>query len=193
MSKDWLIKISDLDKSYNLKSIKEDVDELVAKNNLPDSSKLKMEDDVHSTNLSINGPLIYSYNLVDFSKELKDASELVIHLAKEAMIESKILTGDFDLEFDDSWTVYGYKGAYHRMHHHIKDFNGISTVLYLAMSEHTEHHECGSFYAVLDGECPRYKTNYGDLIIFPSHLPHGTYPQGRGLRQTLNFDFRIKI
>jgi len=32
----------------------------------------------------------------------------------------------------------------------------------------------------------------GKILIFPHHVPHGTYPQTKGIRQTFNMDYMFE-
>jgi len=94
-----------------------------------------------------------------------------------------------NLKLLSAWTVLGYKNSYHTLHKHNNKQNHVSSVLYLNVKK------VGSFYYVYkkneEIKCGTHKPHIGDLLIFPVWLWHGTYPQSKGLRQTLNLDFEI--
>ena len=96
-----------------------------------------------------------------------------------------------------AWSVEGHEGSYHRFHRHgkkgfdhIRENTNLSTVLYLNVPDKDPK---GEFYFLLEKEdgvkfnCITPKV--GDLFIFPWSVYHGVYPQGPGLRKTINFDF----
>jgi hypothetical protein len=96
-----------------------------------------------------------------------------------------------------AWMVTGEKGSYHTLHDHGP--NNISSVLYLNVPDKPNDPE-GQIYFVFHSDSysslsiPRTRTMHfvpgrGSLVIFPSWIPHGVYPQGDGLRRTLNVDF----
>jgi hypothetical protein len=115
----------------------------------------------------------------------------------------EVLTGK-NINLLNAWTVLGQEKGYHVVHSHdpnntIQD-QKIATVLYLNTTPKSEwqlinEEEAGNFYALYYRND---KINYwtyapkkGDLLIFPSNTFHGTYPQPKGLRQTLNMDFQV--
>jgi hypothetical protein len=97
------------------------------------------------------------------------------------------------------WSVSGEEGSYHRIHRHMP-FNGedvektnrISTVLYLDIPSKTNVAD-GDFYFVVkeNNEIKSYsiEPKVGDFIVMSANVFHGTYPQSKGLRITLNMDF----
>jgi len=97
------------------------------------------------------------------------------------------------------WSVSGEEGSYHRIHRHMP-FNGedvektnrISTILYLDIPSKTNVAD-GDFYFVVkeNNEIKSYsiEPKVGDFIIMSANVFHGTYPQSKGLRRTLNMDF----
>jgi hypothetical protein len=97
------------------------------------------------------------------------------------------------------WSVSGDEGSYHRIHRHLP-FNGenvektnrISTILYLDVPSKTKIAD-GDFYFVIkeDDEIRSYsiEPKVGDFIVMSANVFHGTYPQSKGLRRTLNMDF----
>lgn len=94
------------------------------------------------------------------------------------------------LEIQNAWTVYGQEGSFHQIHRHHANPSFICTVLFLETQGVSTPN--GDFYAVLNNEVYQYSPCKGDMLIFSSDVCHGTYPQVKGLRQTLNIDFRIK-
>ena len=70
-------------------------------------------------------------------------------------------------------------------HHCTADF--LCTVLFLDTSGISTPN--GDFYAILNNDVYQYSPQKGDLLIFTSDVCHGTYPQVKGLRHTLNLDF----
>lgn len=100
-----------------------------------------------------------------------------------------------------AWTVKGEEGSYHTIHEHGP--NSVSTILYTTVPPKGEDdipYTNGSTYFVMDGSAyndlsiPACRVMHvtpkeGMLVIFPSYILHGVYPQGPGLRQTLNIDY----
>jgi uncharacterized protein (TIGR02466 family) len=96
-----------------------------------------------------------------------------------------------------AWTAIGEKGSYHTVHDHGP--SNICSVTYLKVPEGQEDPE-GQIYFVMHGQSynvispPKMQVFHvrpqkGMMIIFPSWMLHGVYPQGEGIRQTLNIDF----
>jgi|TARA_R100000081_G_C4752883_1_gene135397 hypothetical protein len=115
------------------------------------------------------------YHLMDKSDELCDIIPMY-----EAIMERK-------LRLRNAWTVYGQEGSYHLIHRHHFSADFICTVLFLDTSGISTPN--GDFYAVLNNDVYQYSPQKGDLLIFSSDVCHGTYPQVKGLRHTLNLDF----
>ena len=91
-----------------------------------------------------------------------------------------------NIDLRSAWTVLGKKGTYHTCHRHNTN-DDIATVLYLE-SPNSNGPE-GNFYFFDTQDVHEIKPKKGDLLIFPVTVFHGAYPQGEGLRQTLNLDF----
>lgn len=117
---------------------------------------------------------------------------------------SFIKTDDIQLCQSTAWTVIGEEGSYHTIHTHSDGITGgVSVVLYLNVPE-SEDEESNSIFLVLHTDpsnyfiergCPgvcHIKTEVGKVLIFPYHIPHGTYPQTKGIRQTFNIDYVFK-
>lgn len=124
---------------------------------------------------------------------LKDNSTIVENI-KNSIKNSiyKNFNKSYKLKLLSAWTVLGKENGYHTMHrHNVKEKNHISSILYLNVPKKL----FGNFYCVFN---KNNEINYfehvpkkGNLIIFPVWIFHGTYPQGKGLRHTLNLDFEI--
>ena len=97
-----------------------------------------------------------------------------------------------DLKLVSAWTVLGYKNSYHTLHRHNTKQNHISCVLYLSVPNSKSKKDGSLFYVYNRDQEINYgihKPRAGELVIFPIWLWHGTYPQSKGLRQTLNLEF----
>lgn len=102
------------------------------------------------------------------------------------------------LNANRAWTVIGEEGSYHTLHDHGP--NAVCTITYLDVPENqSEADREGQVFFVLQSDpyhplAPvKHKVVHvtpkpGMLIIFPSWLLHGVYPQGAGIRQTVNID-----
>lgn len=99
-----------------------------------------------------------------------------------------------------AWTAIGEKGSYHTIHDHGP--SNICSVTYLKVPEKQES-PSGQIYFVMNGHAyntislPKMQVFHiqpqvGMIVIFPSWMLHGVYPQGEGIRQTLNIDFNVQ-
>ena len=116
---------------------------------------------------------------------------------------ASLLNNDnIELHQNAAWTVIGEKDSYHTVHTHSDDrMDGIVTVLYLNVPKSEHEDKSNSIFLVLHTDPSRYfisqgcssvhhiKPEVGKLLIFPDHIPHGTYPQTKGIRQTFNVDY----
>jgi hypothetical protein len=107
----------------------------------------------------------------------------------------KLLKTSNSLEILNAWTVIGEKGSYHKLHNHFSnlDKNVICSVIYLEIPK-KEDNENGNFYCAYRDKYKQvqyfsHKPEVGDIIVFPSCLLHGVYPQDKGIRRSLNIDF----
>lgn len=112
-----------------------------------------------------------------------------------------------DLNIIGCWTVIGEKGSYHNIHNHGVGFGGISTVLYLEVPEILKDEDGynSNVYFVMHTNPQNYhmqksspsilhiEPKPGKILIFPHYVPHGTYPQTKGIRQTFNIDYSVKF
>ena len=117
---------------------------------------------------------------------------------------SLLKTDDIQLQQSTAWTVIGEEGSYHTIHNHTDGvMGGVSVVLYLNVPESEHDNKSNSIFLVLHADpssnfinqgCPSYyevKPEIGKVLIFPYHIPHGTYPQTKGIRQTFNIDYQF--
>lgn len=115
---------------------------------------------------------------------------------------SLLRSDDIQLRQGSAWTVVGEEGSYHTFHTHGDGLiDGVSVVLYLNVPDPDSKDYLNSICLVLHTDpasaflhkaCPNvYHVNpeVGKVLIFPFHIPHGTYPQTKGIRQTFNVDY----
>lgn len=113
---------------------------------------------------------------------------------------------EIELKQNTAWTVIGEEGSYHTVHTHSDSrMNGIVTVLYLNVPDSESDNKSNSIFLVLHTDpsshfisqscSSAYHINpkVGKLLIFPNHIPHGTYPQTKGIRQTFNVDYSFEF
>ena len=151
----------------------------------------------------------FSINDEEYKKIEKKYSQIVLNTLKSSNIldfNSKFI----DIEATSAWTVIGKEGSYHTVHDHgQRRLPAISAVLYLKVpdsipspkSENVLTIGKDEIYLILHTDPSDYyyeptpniyhvKPKVGTLLIFPPHIPHGTYPQNKGIRQTFNIDFQ---
>jgi hypothetical protein len=120
--------------------------------------------------------------------------------------ELKSLEQDFfnmnDLVCNAAWMVEGQKGSYHRLHRHTRADReldrphhlNLAVVIYLDVPGVDD--DTGEFYFLLKKEkdviIDSIYPKVGDIFIMPCTVWHGVYPQGPGVRRTLNIDFEHK-
>jgi uncharacterized protein (TIGR02466 family) len=127
--------------------------------------------------------------------ELKSAYE---NMVQKELVNYGIMPIDWKkIHACSAWTVVGEEGSYHTAHEHGP--NNISTVTYIDVPQSTDENQ-GQVFFVLHSDPysnlspPNFrvfhiKPQKGMILIFPSWLVHGVYPQAAGRRQTLNIDF----
>jgi len=163
-------------------------------------SQCKNKIDATGTSSAI-GPYTKQYNYCDdktpYAKVLKNTLKIV--LQERPDYKDKIQLNKLD--YVHLWTVEGSEHSYHRIHRHcnkpedehIRFDECISTVLYVNVPEKDPK---GEFYCLIEKDNDTLlrciKPVIGDLFIFPWTLYHGVYPQGPGLRKTINCDFSYK-
>ena len=123
--------------------------------------------------------------------------KVIEKVIKNCLIKSKIISFDNEIKNISKWTVIGEEGSYHVTHkHNLLNSNvksAISTVTYLKVPEKLNNDPSGKFYAFLrSNELITISPKVGDIFIFPVWIYHGTYPQSKGTRQTLNLDFKFR-
>tara|TARA_B100000085_G_scaffold284701_1_gene318499 strand:+ start:1177 stop:1818 length:642 start_codon:yes stop_codon:yes gene_type:complete len=144
-----------------------------------------------------NGKKPFNYKSKEYEDiELRFKKEIYNRLKKASLLR----TDDVELEQNGVWTVIGEEGTYHTIHtHNDSRIDGISIVLYLNVPE--PKHKSNSTYFVFHtnptsdyikegcNSIIHINPEVGKVLIFPLHIPHGTYPQTKGIRQTFNIDF----
>ena len=134
------------------------------------------------------------FNSKQYNLTYKKESFLDIQHAVVEEIKKQVNLFNSQFELGNAWTVYGQESSYHAVHRHFDQPNHISTVLYLNVPPEPTLQQPGYFYFFMhddEGNIIDHIINpqIGDLIIMPSHILHGAYPQSKGTRQTLNMDF----
>lgn len=121
------------------------------------------------------------------------------NLSKRQLINYGLLPDSWkDFQVHSSWAVAGQEGSYHTVHEH--GYNNICTVTYLEVPPPSFHAPDGQIYFIMHSDGynemsrPTFRVlpiqpHQGMMVIFPSWMLHGVYPQGPGIRQTLNIDF----
>lgn len=177
---DWLIILEGMPLA-RLYQITEKINNYIQANNLPnwlDGNK----------NLSTRGQGSLQYDLLPYVLDLKDVYEEISNRVFRELINQGKTSSSSKLYIESTWTVFGYENGFHRIHKHNTN-RDIASVLYMTISQNS-FNKPGTFYAVINGTIEEIHPKAGDLLIFPVHVLHGTYPQGPGIRQTLNIDFK---
>jgi len=153
--------------------------------------------------LSTRGKYSKQYDLLPAFQQEENFQFILENCAKKITEEFQKRNGeDPIISLNNAWTVIGNTNSFHAVHKHTeKPRNIISTVMYLSSPPKNPYDEklldMGNFYYFLNKRenlllfnsiYP--KTN--DFFIFPSWIWHGSYPQVKGIRQTLNIDFDVK-
>ena len=133
-----------------------------------------------------------------------EIAEEILNRIKAADLFDEKTKEDIDLNQHNAWSMIGEENSYHTMHcHNEGSFDGISTLVYLEVpgTNIEDEPENNLFLATYVGPKNSYyyentptldiNPEVGKLLIFPDWLPHGTYPQTKGIRQTFNIDYRI--
>lgn len=152
-------------------------------------------------NATINNNIFYLND--EYKKIENEFKNQVLRRLKKA---SLLRDNDIDLEHHASWTVVGEEGSYHTVHDHGRNINGVSTVLYVnvpdRLKNEKKHDNClflilhsNPLNIFIEDSAPgifHVKPEKGKLLIFPFYIPHGTYPQTKGIRQTFNVEYLFK-
>ena len=192
---DWLL----FSKINNILDVKEQVNKTI--------TNLKKVDVKYK---STKGDLSEQYDLFDsflYDKNFLFILDKIKPFVINSVTEKKFIENIKDLKLINAWTVLGYKNSWHEIHNHCEygyqenplkklKKNQISVVLYINVDKKSvKENNKGSFYFIInnnnDLEYYTIKPETGKIIVFPVWLFHGTYPQGNGLRQTLNLDFEV--
>lgn len=159
------------------------------------NNKIKKLDDINLEPKSTRGVNSKQFDLLKTFK--KDPSKIDVIKEKVIFYINKNFNKKVNPIIQSAWTVLGQENSYHLPHkHNSYDKMHVASVLYLNTPKHTDD-EAGNFYWFFrkDNEIIFYhhKPRKGDLIIFPVWIWHGTFPQNKGLRQTLNVDYILDI
>jgi len=182
---DWLI----LEKfeHYDSLKFKEIIDNAVVKHNIQSITYGKSTTGINSK----------QYDLMSCLESIHDVKLKIQDKIVYSLKKNNFVSKESQLNIKSAWTVLGFENCFHTIHKHNLKYmsNHISTVTYLNLPENDENRP-GNFYAILrDDMGENYDFNHnpslGEIMIFPVWIYHGTYPQGKGLRQTLNMDFEI--
>jgi hypothetical protein len=134
------------------------------------------------------GENIQQYELFPFVNQIAEHFKFI----EDTLRYKNLLLPNEILNPVSCWTVIGGENSFHKIHrHNKKSTNHIASVTYLSNANNTLE-KPGSFYAILDDSVITIEPKEGDILLFPVHIYHGTYPQGVGIRQTLSIDFEIK-
>jgi len=136
-----------------------------------------------------------NHKIPDGWDQLHDTIKSIV---KKQLINYGVLPIDWrDLEATAAWTVIGKEGSFHTAHEHGPD--KVCSVIYTEIPESRNDTE-GQIFFIMHSDPYNHlsppnhriftlKPQKGMILIFPSWMIHGVYPQGLGIRQTLNIDF----
>jgi hypothetical protein len=176
LDQEWIIKFNLQDAEFCNK-IKDTIAQVISDVGLVSSTEYR----------SSKGKNIKQYDFYEFSDIFFSYSEFVENVLRQ----NKIIKETDLLKPVSCWTVTGEENSYHTFHqHNNKEKNHLATVLYLSLPDNNKD-QLGSFYAMINNSVKNIDPTAGDILVFPVHVYHGTYPQGPGIRQTLNIDYEI--
>jgi hypothetical protein len=170
-NKDWIIKTK-----FNPKKTIDYVDSLVREINSDLNGK------------STNGLNSKQYDL--FNSNIDPLNKIMISILEKQF-------DNFSFLNVSAWTVCGEEYGYHSIHQHSDEgVQDICTVSYLKTPQEINPHLSGNIFFIMRDSLNKINIvdlspKEGDIYIFPCHVFHGTYPQSKGLRQTLNLDYRV--
>ena len=142
------------------------------------------ETPIDISNKSTRGNESLQFSLNNYFKDIKNITNTVTQQLKRI---EPLQNKKFNLL--EGWTVYGRQGGYHMVHNH-GILNHVSVVIYLK----TPKQEGQFYYFLLNNneiECDEIQPEEGMMIVMPTKTLHGSYPQAKGLRHTLNLDFEM--
>lgn len=135
---------------------------------------------------------------------LQELKEYIVNHVKNSLVETRFIMSDENLHLEAAWIVVGKPYGYHKLHCHryLQDPKtpNIASVVYLEMEPEepirAEDDRDGYFYyAVPENNDIVYgaiKPIVNKMILFPTWIWHGSYPQKKGRRTSLNLDFSIE-
>ena len=179
---DWFIQ--ETISNDKVDQIKNEIEKVIITNNI--------ESNTHLTSSTGN---IDQYNLIHHIGQtyiIDELSELIFNKLQER----KLVIKNNELSRQQCWTVIGNEGSYHTVHSHNASFiKAIVCVFYLEVPEkdHEDiHNRSGNFFMFSRrNQLMEFSPKVGDFLVFPTWIYHGTYPQLKGSRQTLNIDYTI--
>ena len=134
-----------------------------------------------------------------FDKTFEDGIKKLKEHVKSNLLQHNVIK-DESLDYEGIWSIIGNEGSYCMIHDHT-NISGISAVLYLQTPGYDPQHHLedaqGQIYFVLNSDNSEdfeskvchILPDVGKVLIFPNWLLHGTHPQAKGDRQTLNINF----
>jgi len=147
----------------------------------------------------------FYFNNKDFEDIKKDYRDNVLNRLKKSNLLNEKLK-NLNISDRSSWSVVGEENSFHITHSHNDGvFDGISTILYLNVPESNVENSCkNNLFLIMDSGPNNQLYNsssniihvnpeVGKLLIFPSWIIHGTYPQSKGIRQTFNMDYQLSF
>lgn len=154
---------------------------------------------VNNTNQTSN----FYFKNKDFEDVKKEYKYNILNrLKKSNLLNEKIK--NLNIIESCGWSVVGEENSFHPAHSHSYEvLDGISAILYLNVPKSNVENSCeNDIFLIMDsGSNSRlYNSNkniieinpeVGKLLIFPSWIIHGTYPQSKGIRQTFNMDYQF--
>lgn len=197
---DWVIE--EMIDDHKLNQIRKNISSTIKKNSI--------ESRIFGKSCQGNIKQYNLFNLID-----NDIAIFLKEKVRSCLVEHNLIRSETSLTLTNCWSCIGYKNSYHVAHNHTLTRPGgtlkveprvVSATLYLSsplkygdcsnpMSEdhHKMHDSIAGFFYFF---AKPYLINYvmpevGKIVIFPSWLVHGTYPQISGKRQTLNLSFEL--
>lgn len=151
---------------------------------------------------STSGAMSKQYDIYHKYKEKPFISlqAKIVNYLKTILTTSNIIDSTKNLNLMASWIVEGKDYGYHQLHKHNKRVPHIATVIYLDIYtedqlRNDEDFDGYFYYVVPENNEIVYKyiePKENKMIIFPVWIWHGTYPQKKGRRTSLNLDFSIE-
>lgn len=138
-----------------------------------------------------------------YQKEVEDSVSFITDTVKKTLKSNDITS---NIILDSIWSIKSRGNTYNYIHDHPiiidrKNIKGVGIVLYLDIPENfseSNSNSDGNIYFVLNSDfsenpnSPKVievKPSFGDLLIFPNWILHGSYPH-EGIRQTFNINYK---